>query len=158
MQSGLLPESDGDRRRRRFRRGKTARPGGRAARDGNAVGSEEFEMTLALENSRETFRSKLSRFARDIKISHTVFALPFAVLSAFVAAGGWPRAGQLALILLCMVTARTVAMSANRLLDAQLDAQNPRTAGRAIPAGKLSRMFVAIILAICAAAFVASTA
>jgi 4-hydroxybenzoate polyprenyltransferase len=115
-------------------------------------------MTIAIDNPRSGFTEKLGDFARDIKISHTVFALPFALFSTFLAAGGWPKIGQFALILLCMVTARTVAMSANRLFDAELDARNPRTARRAIPAGKLSRSFVAIVLGICAMAFVASTA
>jgi 4-hydroxybenzoate polyprenyltransferase len=96
---------------------------------------------------------KLNHFARDIKISHTVFALPFALLSTFLAAGGMPRAGVLGLILLCMVTARTVAMSANRLLDAALDARNPRTAARAIPSNRLSRTFYAAALAACGFAF-----
>src|SRR4051812_33877270 len=86
-----------------------------------------------------SFPEKLSLFARDIKVSHTVFAMPWAILSTFLAAGGWPRPGQLLLILACMVTARTVAMAANRLLDAEIDARNPRTARRAIPSGRLPR-------------------
>jgi len=101
--------------------------------------------------------AKLSLFARDIKISHTVFALPFALLSTFLAAGGMPARGKLLLILVCMVTARTVAMAANRLLDARLDALNPRTAGRAIPSGKLSTRFYAAALAACGLAFLAAT-
>ncbi len=88
--------------------------------------------------------------ARDIKISHTVFAMPFALLSTFLAAkqkwNGLPKWGQLGLILICMVAARTVAMAANRLLDAELDAKNPRTARRAIPSGALSRTFVTATL------------
>ena len=102
--------------------------------------------------------AKLSLFARDIKISHTVFALPFALLSTFLAAGGVPAPGKLLLILVCMVTARTVAMAANRLLDARLDALNPRTAGRAIPSGKLSTSFYAAVLAACGLAFLLATA
>lgn len=105
-----------------------------------------------------TLSTRLSLFAQDIKLSHTLFAMPWALLSTFVAAGGTPRLGQLALIVLCMVTARTVAMAANRLLDAELDRANPRTARRAIPSGALSRAFVLFTLAACAAAFVASTA
>jgi 4-hydroxybenzoate polyprenyltransferase len=100
--------------------------------------------------------SSFLTFARDIKISHTVFAMPWALLSAFLAAGGSPRLHQIILIVLCMITARTVAMSANRLLDAELDARNPRTAGRAIPSGKLSRGFYWCILAACGLAFIAS--
>lgn len=96
---------------------------------------------------------KLSAFAADIKIAHTIFALPFALLSAFLAADGVPQAGILLLILACMVTARTVAMAANRLLDAGLDSRNPRTARRAIPAGRLTPAFYWGALATCAAAF-----
>lgn len=101
---------------------------------------------------------KLGEFASDIKISHTLFALPFALLSTFLAAGGMPRLGQLLLILICMVPARTVGMSANRLLDATLDARNPRTARRAIPSGALSRSFFVLVLVICAIGFIAATA
>ena len=105
---------------------------------------------------------RCSTFAGDIKISHTVFAMPWALMSTFLAASSLPhhvpRAGQLALILICMVTARTVAMAANRLLDAQLDAANPRTARRALPAGHLSRTFYWTITAASAVAFILSTA
>lgn len=104
------------------------------------------------------FLGKLSVFAADIKIHHTVFALPWALLATFLAAGGVPPAGKLLLILVCMVTARTVAMAANRLLDAKLDAINPRTARRAIPSGALSVTFVVGIVVICAALFVGATA
>jgi 4-hydroxybenzoate polyprenyltransferase len=103
--------------------------------------------------------SRFLLFARDIKIAHTVFALPFALLSTFLAAAPrLPAAGKLGLILLCMITARTVAMAANRLLDAGIDAVNPRTAQRAIPAGRLSRLFVATFLTCCAVLFVLATA
>jgi 4-hydroxybenzoate polyprenyltransferase len=103
-----------------------------------------------------SLKGKLGAFAADIKLGHTVFALPFALLSAFLAAGGMPRPGELALILVCMVTARTAAMASNRLLDARLDALNPRTAGRAIPSGRLSVTFVTTILTLCAAGFFAA--
>lgn len=88
--------------------------------------------------------------AADIKLSHSVFALPFALLAAFMAAvpasarmtaGGmdWQRfAGQLLLIVLAMVFARTVAMLANRLIDRRIDRDNPRTEGRALPSGRAS--------------------
>lgn len=101
--------------------------------------------------------SKLDLFARDIKISHSVFAMPWALLATFLAAGGWPRPLQILLIVLCMVLARTVAMAANRLLDAELDAKNPRTAVRAIPAGKLNRQFYWIITILCGVGFIAAT-
>jgi 4-hydroxybenzoate polyprenyltransferase len=83
--------------------------------------------------------------------------MPFALLSTFIAANGLPKWGQLALILICMVAARTVAMASNRLLDAELDAKNPRTACRAIPSGTLSRTFVTAVLSLCAIAFIAAT-
>jgi 4-hydroxybenzoate polyprenyltransferase len=106
---------------------------------------------------------RLAAFAADIKLSHTVFALPWAVFATFLAAkthrpGGLPHAGQVALILLCMFFARTVAMAANRVLDARLDAKNARTAGRAIPSGRLSATFVTAMLALCAAGFVIAAA
>lgn len=86
----------------------------------------------APENSR-----RLAAIAGDIKIAHSVFALPFALLATFLAADGWPGPGPLLLIVLCMVAARTYAMLANRYFDRDIDARNPRTAGRAIPAGRL---------------------
>lgn len=104
------------------------------------------------------FRTRLAAFAADIKISHSIFALPFALLATFMAAGGMPHWGILALIVVCMVTARTVAMASNRLLDANLDALNPRTARRAIPSGKLSRGFVRGAIALNSAIFLLATA
>src|SRR5947207_6516978 len=115
-------------------------------------------MSGAVPQSAIAVEPKLLTFARDIKISHTIFAMPFALLSTFLAAGGSPRLGQLILIVLCMVAARTVAMCANRLLDAELDARNPRTAMRAIPTGKLSRTFMTAALLACGFAFVFCTA
>ena len=102
---------------------------------------------------------KLHLFARDIKISHTLFAMPWAILSAMMAwhRTGGPVAGKLALIVACMVTARTVAMASNRLLDATLDAKNPRTARRALPSGQLSFAFVTAALLVCALGFIAAT-
>src|SRR5688572_11964492 len=105
-----------------------------------------------------SFTNKLKLLAGDIKLSHTIFALPFALLSTFLAAGGLPKIGQLLLILLCMVTARTVAMAMNRLIDAELDSLNPRTQNRAIPAKALSPTFYTIVVVICSSAFIAATA
>ena len=74
-----------------------------------------------------------------IKFSHSVFALPFAVLATFLAARpARPSGGQLAFILVCMVAARSAAMTFNRIVDARHDALNPRTAGRALPRGTIS--------------------
>jgi 4-hydroxybenzoate polyprenyltransferase len=82
------------------------------------------------------------RFARLVKIEHTVFALPFAYVGAFLAVGGVPSAHDLLWITVAMVGARSLAMAANRLIDAEVDARNPRTAGRELPAGVLSRAAV----------------
>lgn len=76
-----------------------------------------------------------------IKIEHSIFALPFALVSAFLAAGGMPGPRVLGLIVLAMVFARSAAMAFNRYIDAEIDAKNPRTALRSIPAGRLSRNF-----------------
>jgi 4-hydroxybenzoate polyprenyltransferase len=76
----------------------------------------------------------------SIKFSHTVFALPFALLSVLLARrGGLPTLAEALFVILCMVGARTWAMSVNRLADAKIDFANPRTADRALPAGRLSR-------------------
>ena len=77
-----------------------------------------------------------------IKWEHSVFALPFALTGAVLAAGGWPSLRVLGWIVVCMVAARSAAMAFNRLVDARLDAANPRTAMRALPAGALSSGFV----------------
>ena len=77
-----------------------------------------------------------------IKWEHSIFALPFALTGAVLAAGGWPRLPVLFWIVVCMVSARSAAMAFNRLADATLDAANPRTAQRALPAGQLSSGFV----------------
>ena len=79
-----------------------------------------------------------ARFARLVKIEHTVFALPFAYVGAFLAVGGTPRAADLVWITLAMVGARSLAMALNRLIDARIDARNPRTATRELPSGQLS--------------------
>ena len=78
-----------------------------------------------------------------IKWEHSIFALPFALTGAMLAAGGWPRWHTLLWIVVCMVALRTAAMSFNRLVDAEIDRLNPRTANRALPAGLLTRGFVA---------------
>ncbi len=77
-----------------------------------------------------------------IKWEHSIFALPFALTGAVLAADGWPPLRVLGWIVVCMVAARSAAMAFNRLVDARLDAANPRTAMRAIPAGTLSGRFV----------------
>ena len=82
--------------------------------------------------------SALRAFLHEIKIEHTLFALPFAYAGALLAARGLPHAATLFWITVAVLGARTAAMSANRLLDAAIDRKNPRTARRALPAGTLA--------------------
>ena len=79
------------------------------------------------------------RLASLVRIEHTVFALPFAYVGAFLGVDGWPGLANLFWVTLAMVGARTLAMSLNRLIDAELDARNPRTATRELPSGALTR-------------------
>src|SRR3954470_3012960 len=100
------------------------------------------------------------RLLELVRFSHTLFALPFALLSAALA---WHREGvfrviDLVGILLCMVFARSAAMAFNRLADRRLDALNPRTATRHLPAGTLSVPAVVAFLVACVLGFFASTA
>src|SRR5215211_7705536 len=93
-----------------------------------------------------------------IRFSHTLFALPFALLAAALAWADGPfRWADLAGILLCMVFARSAAMAFNRLADRHIDAANPRTAGRHLPAGLLRTTTVVAFTLVCCAGFVAST-
>ncbi|HEX4650147.1 MAG TPA: UbiA-like polyprenyltransferase [Granulicella sp.] len=93
-----------------------------------------------------------------IKWEHSIFALPFALTGAMLAAGGWPSARAFVLIIVCMVSARTAAMAFNRWADADLDRDNPRTAMRAIPAGALSRGFVGGFVVVSAVIFLGAAA
>jgi 4-hydroxybenzoate polyprenyltransferase len=93
-----------------------------------------------------------------IKWEHSIFALPFALCGAMLAAGGWPSWWQLLWIVVCMVSARSAAMAFNRLVDAKIDAENPRTRSRALPAGTLSKGFVAAFVIASCAAFVLAAA
>lgn len=93
-----------------------------------------------------------------IKFQHTVFALPFALIGALLAAGGLPPARTTGWIVAACVFARTAAMAFNRLVDAPFDARNPRTAGRALPSGALSPVFVAALVALSCGLFVLSAA
>src|SRR6195256_6432410 len=93
-----------------------------------------------------------------IKWEHSIFALPFALCAAMLAAGGLPTAAKLGWIVLCMVSARSAAMAFNRIADAHIDAANPRTAMRAIPAGALSQRFAAIFVLVACALFILGAA
>jgi 4-hydroxybenzoate polyprenyltransferase len=93
-----------------------------------------------------------------IRVTHTIFALPFAILAAVIAADGWPDVAALGKILLAMVSARSAAMAQNRLVDREIDAANPRTASRALPAGALSVGYVRAFLAVAVAIFLLAAA
>ena len=117
-------------------------------------------------DSKDKTRSGLSDWLGLIRFSHTIFALPFAALATAMAFsgplpdGGSPtfRIRDLVGILLCMVFARSAAMAFNRLVDADIDADNPRTANRHVPAGILSRRAVWSFTFLCSLAFIGSTA
>lgn len=104
---------------------------------------------------------KIQFFLELIRFSHTIFALPFALLSAVIA---WATPGSifrwqdLVGILICMVTARSAAMAFNRLVDRDVDADNPRTSKRHIPAGLLSAKAVIVFTIVMSVAFIAATA
>jgi len=101
--------------------------------------------------------SRLALFLEAIKFEHSVFALPFAVLAAFMSAGGTPDWIGLLWVLVAMVGMRTFGMAANRLIDAEIDSRNPRTATRAIPAGTISRKAMIIYMLVAGLVFVAAT-
>lgn len=100
--------------------------------------------------------SRLAIILSDIKIQHTVFALPFAIMSAFLAAEGMPATDKLLWILVAMVSARSSAMAFNRIVDARFDGNNPRTQGRALPSGKIGIRSYIVFLIISSAIFVVS--
>src|ERR1022692_3033050 len=89
-----------------------------------------------------------------IKWEHSIFALPFALCGAMLAAGGLPSSHQLVWIVVAMVAARSAAMAFNRWADAAIDAANPRTSARALPAGHLTPAFVATFVVVSSAIFI----
>jgi len=93
-----------------------------------------------------------------IKWEHSVFALPFALCGAMLAAGGLPTLHQVVWIIVAMVAARSAAMAFNRLADASIDAANPRTSARALPTGQLTPAFVATFVVVSSVVFIAAAA
>jgi 4-hydroxybenzoate polyprenyltransferase len=89
-----------------------------------------------------------------IKWEHSIFALPFALCGAMLAAGGWPAWRPLAWIVIAMISARSAAMAFNRLADASIDAANPRTATRALVVGQLTPAFVSTFVVVASAVFI----
>ena len=98
--------------------------------------------------------AKLSVIFADIKIQHTIFALPFAIMSAFIAAEGFPETEKIIWIDDCMEGARSAAMDINRVLDARFDAKNPRTQDRALPAGRVDIRSYWLFLIVSSAIFI----
>ncbi|MEQ8770306.1 MAG: 4-hydroxybenzoate octaprenyltransferase [Phycisphaerales bacterium] len=119
---------------------------------------------LTNEPARASVLGRLFLALADIKLAHSVFALPFAVLAAVMVLppaekrGTWDVAIMLGLVVWCMVFARTWAMLVNRVADARLDAANPRTANRAFARGALGRRDGVVLLAVSTFAFVAGAA
>ncbi|MCS5642369.1 MAG: putative 4-hydroxybenzoate polyprenyltransferase [Dehalococcoidia bacterium] len=97
-------------------------------------------MTDNAVRSGVAFWRRVGVFLEAIKFEHSVFALPFAILAAFISAGGWPDLTRFFWVIIAMVSMRTFGMSANRLIDGEIDSRNPRTAMRAIPTGEISRL------------------
>jgi 4-hydroxybenzoate polyprenyltransferase len=97
---------------------------------------------------------KITSILDLIKFSHTIFSFPFAVMSAFLAAGGFPGMKQLLLILAALVAARSAAMSFNRLVDTSYDAHNPRTAYRVVLQKKIGRSYVWVFTIVCIIFFI----
>jgi 4-hydroxybenzoate polyprenyltransferase len=93
------------------------------------------------------------RLARLVRLEHTVFALPFAYVGALLAVDAWPGLASMAWITIAMIGARTLAMGLNRLIDAEIDARNPRTAGRELPSGALTRAQVAALCGLALAVY-----
>lgn len=97
---------------------------------------------------------KLVLYLRLIKFPHSIFALPFALTGAILAASGIPSLRQIFWIVIAMVSARSGAMGLNRIIDRKIDAENPRTANREIPAGKVRVLDAVIFMVISFAALV----
>jgi len=91
-----------------------------------------------------------------VKFSHSIFALPFALCGAWLGSGGVPPARVLLLVVLCAVAARTAAMAFNRLVDREIDARNPRTSARELPAGRLRAGTVLLLVVVASGVFVAA--
>jgi len=111
----------------------------------------------AIQKNKLSLPVKIIRIFDDIKLAHTVFALPFALASAHIAFNGNYDWRKLFLILACMFTARSAAMAFNRWLDRDIDSVNPRTRERTIPSGKVNPNEMLVFVILSSAAFVVCT-
>src|SRR4051812_16626250 len=175
-----LARRDGSRQRCRLHCSSTARHDRARARSASVLSSDRSKWAAGRRSSRSAFAprtgvsarrmwkniwlvemlTRLRTYASFVRISHTVFALPFALVGALLAmrtgvptAWSWPRLGW---ILACMVTARSAAMGFNRLADADHDARNPRTAMRELPSGRMARGEAVAFVVIATLLFIAS--
>jgi 4-hydroxybenzoate polyprenyltransferase len=115
-------------------------------------------MTGNLSLAAKRFWYNLAELLEMIKVGHSVLALPFAFMGAIMAARGLPEGRTIFYIIVAMVGARSAAMAFNRLADARFDAVNPRTADRALPAGKISRRATVLFIVASAAIFMGAAA
>src|SRR6185503_18640953 len=140
--AGFLPPPE-ERRRPRAARGREDPGSPRArARQGRALARRARAAAggrhRAARGGRGLVIAALRPWFSLVRFSHSLFALPFALASAWLAAGGLPAPRVLVLVIVCAVAARTAAMAFNRWLDRSIDAANPRTSGRELPRGALS--------------------
>jgi 4-hydroxybenzoate polyprenyltransferase len=105
-----------------------------------------------------SFAKDLATVCRMVKIEHSIFALPFAYMGAFLAAGGWPGLYNMVVLTVAMVAVRSFAMAFNRYADLDIDSQNPRTQKRELVTGELSTRFTLVFIAGTAVVFVAACA
>jgi len=106
----------------------------------------------------QQFAALAGRYARLVKIEHSVFALPFAYVGLFLAAGGWPGLGKFILLTVAMVAVRSYSMAMNRLADLRFDRENPRTTRRELVTGEVGVSGAVMFTAGCAVVFVAACA
>lgn len=97
----------------------------------------------------EKLFNKLKQYGKLVMFSHTIFSFSFALLSMVIAAKGLPRISTLFWIVVCFLGARTGANAINRVIDAEFDARNPRTAGRQIPKGEIKKGEVILLTSVC---------
>ncbi|WP_291329630.1 4-hydroxybenzoate octaprenyltransferase [Desulfovibrio sp. UCD-KL4C] len=111
-------------------------------------------MTNLLRNKLKVLWADTAIVCRMIKIEHSIFALPFAYMGLFLAAGGWPGFKPFLLLTIAMVAVRSFAMAFNRLVDINIDSENPRTRTRPLVTGELSSFFTIFFILICGVIFV----
>lgn len=121
------------------------RPSAVAAGDYAAPPEPSRDYALAAEPPRPA-ESAWSRFVELVRLEQTVFALPFAYIGMFLAANGWPGFKTFAWVSLAMVGARTAGMTANRIIDMEIDGANPRTSDRALPAGRMAPRTAGVLM------------